>query len=72
MLTHYFSDRVMLDLIQHTAAAPHLEGLIAALIERDYSPVTIQRYVRAAAHLTYLLATAPRAVTNGSRRNEPW
>ena len=40
MLTHYFCDPVMLDLIQHTAAAPHLEGLIAALIERGYSPVT--------------------------------
>jgi hypothetical protein len=40
MLTHYFCDPVMLDLIQHTAAAPHLEGLIATLIERDYSPVS--------------------------------
>ena len=52
MLTHCFSDPVMLDLIQHTAAAPHLEGLITALIEGGYSPVTIQRYVRAAAHLS--------------------
>jgi hypothetical protein len=26
MLTHYFSDPAMLDLIQHTAAAPHLYG----------------------------------------------
>jgi hypothetical protein len=53
LLTCYFSDPVMLDLIQHTPAAPHLEGLIAALIEGGYSPVTIQRYARSAAHLSY-------------------
>jgi hypothetical protein len=64
MLTHCFSDPVMLNLIQHTAAAPHLEGLIAALIERRYSPVTIQRYVRAAAHLSYWQQRRARSLTD--------
>jgi hypothetical protein len=42
-----------LDLIQHTPAAPYLDVLIAALIEGGYSPLTIQRNARAAAHLSY-------------------
>jgi site-specific recombinase XerD len=69
MLTHYFSDPVMLDLIQHTAAAPHFEGLIAALIEGGYSPVTIQRYVRAAAHLSYWQQRRAQSLTDLDAKN---
>ena len=32
MLTHYFSDPVMLDLIQHTPAFPYLDCLSAELV----------------------------------------
>jgi hypothetical protein len=44
MLTHYFSDPVMLDLIQRTPAAAYLDCLSAELVATGYKP-TIQRYL---------------------------
>jgi hypothetical protein len=51
MLTHYFSDPVMLDLIQHTPAAAYLDCLSAELVATGYKRTTIQSYLRAAAHV---------------------
>jgi integrase/recombinase XerD len=53
MLTHYFSDPVMLDLIQQTPAAAYLDCLSAELVATGYKRTTIQRYLRAAAHVSY-------------------
>ena len=53
MLTHYFSDPVMLDLIQHTSAAAYLDCLSAELVATGYKRTTIQSYLRAAAHVSY-------------------
>jgi len=53
MLTNYFSNPGTLHLIQCTHAAPYLDGFAAALVGAGYSPATIQRYIRSAAHLTH-------------------
>lgn len=63
MLTHYFSDPVMLDLIHHTPAAPYLDRLSAALAATGYKPTTIQRYLRAAAHVSYWQHNRIRSLT---------
>jgi site-specific recombinase XerD len=55
MFEQYFADPVMLDLIQHTPAAPYLDPLSTELVEAGYKPITIQRYLRSAAHLSYWL-----------------
>ena len=63
MLTHYFSDPVMLDLIQHTPAFPYLNCLSAELVATGYKPTTIQRYLRAAAHVSYWQNRRERSLT---------
>lgn len=63
MLTHYFSDPVMLDLIRHTPAAPYLDRLSAELAATGYKPTTIQRYLRAAAHVSYWQRRRARSLT---------
>ena len=63
MLTHYFSDPVMLDLIQHTPAFPYLDCLSAELVATGYKPTTIQRYLRGAAHVSYWQNRRERSLT---------
>src|SRR5438046_592504 len=63
MLTHYFSAPVMLDLIQQTPAAPYLDCLCAKLVATGYKPTTIQRYLRAAAHVSYWQHNRTRSLT---------
>jgi integrase/recombinase XerD len=63
MLTHYFSDPVMLDLIQQTPAAAYLDCLSAELVATGYKPATIQRYLRAAAHVSYWQHRRGRSLT---------
>jgi hypothetical protein len=53
MFDRYFTDRVMLECIERTPAAPYLDAFVSALKEGGYSRVTIQRYVRSAAHLSH-------------------
>jgi hypothetical protein len=71
MLTHYFSDPVMLDLIQQTPAAAYLDCLSAELVATGYKRTTIQRYLRAAAHVSYWQHRAddrsPSSVRSASR-----
>src|SRR5215831_2799329 len=63
MLTHYFSDPVMLDLIQRTPAAAYLDCLSAELVATGYKPTTIQRYLRSAAHVSYWQRLRGRSLT---------
>jgi integrase/recombinase XerD len=63
MLTHYFSDPVMLDLIQQTPAAAYLDCLSAELVATGYKRTTIQRYLRAAAHASYWQHRRGRSLT---------
>ena len=63
MLTQYFSDPVMLDLIQCTPAAARLDYLSAELVATGYKPTTIQRYLRAAAHVSYWQHRRGRSLT---------
>ena len=53
MWTSYFPNPGTLIFIQQTPAEPHLDGFVAALVDTGYTPGTIQRYVRSAAHLSY-------------------
>lgn len=63
MLTDYFSNPVMLDLIQRTPAAAYLDCLSAELVAAGYKPTTIQRYLRAAAHVSYWQRRRGRSLT---------
>jgi site-specific recombinase XerD len=49
----YFTDHVMLECIQRTPAARYLDTFVSTLLAGRYSKVTIQRYIRSAAHLTH-------------------
>lgn len=53
MFERYFTDRVMLECIERTPAAPYLDAFASALKEGGYSKITIQRHVRSAAHLAH-------------------
>lgn len=53
MWTSYFPNPGTLSFIQQTPAEPYLDGFVAALVGAGYSPGTIQRYLRSAAHLSY-------------------
>jgi hypothetical protein len=54
---------VLLDLIQHTTAAVYLDYLSAALVATGYKRTTIQRYLRAAAHVSYWQHRRGRSLT---------
>src|SRR5215472_15767159 len=53
MLTDHFRDPRTLDRIQSTAAAPYLDVFADAPTKAGYKRTTIQRYLGAAAHLSF-------------------
>lgn len=63
MLTIYFPNPGTLHLIQSTPAAAYLDGLAAALVGAGYKPITIQRYLRSAAHVSYWQQSRARPLT---------
>src|SRR5581483_2274916 len=65
----YFTDRVVLDCIERTPAAPYLDAFVSALKEGGYSKVTIQRYVRSAAHLSHWQQQRGQALTDLDERS---
>ena len=58
MLTHYFSDPVMLDLIQHTPAFPYLNCLSAELVATGSAPI-VMRSARRCQTSIFLLCAVP-------------
>lgn len=52
MLTNYFCDPGSLNRIQFTPAAPYLSVFATVLTKAGYRPITIRRYLRAAAHVS--------------------
>jgi hypothetical protein len=63
MLTDHFRDPRMLDRIQSTAAAPYLDVFADALTKAGYKRTTIQRYLGAAAHLSFWQQSRARLLT---------
>jgi integrase len=56
MLEAYFSASKMLGHLRSGPSGPYLDDFAAALERRGYSPATAVRYLRAAAHLGYVMA----------------
>ena len=56
MLETYFSASKMLGHLRSGPSGPYLDGFAAALERQGYSPATAVRYLRAAAHLGYVMA----------------
>jgi integrase/recombinase XerD len=63
MLTDHFRDPRTLDRIQSTAAAPYLDVFADALTKAGYKRTTIQRYLGAAAHLSFWQQNRARLLT---------
>ena len=63
MLTDHFRDPRTLDRIQSTAAAPYLDVFADALTKAGYKRTTIQRYLGAAAHLSFWQQSRARLLT---------
>lgn len=53
VFARYFTDQEMLECIQRTPAVRYLNAFVSTLIEGGYSKITIQRYIRSAAHLSH-------------------
>src|SRR5207302_2360836 len=56
MLETYFSASKMLGHLRSGPSGPYLDDFAAALERQGYSPATAVRYLRAAAHLGYVMA----------------
>lgn len=52
MLRAYIPDPARRALVERTVAASHVDGFIAEMVEAGYQRITIQDYLRAAAHLS--------------------
>jgi len=63
MLTDHFRDSRTLDRIQSTAAAPYFDVFADALPKTGYKRTTIQRYLGAAAHLSFWQQSRARLLT---------
>jgi hypothetical protein len=63
MLTGHFRNPRTLDRIQSTAAAPYLDVFADALTKAGYKRTTIQRYLGAAAHLSFWQQSRARLLT---------
>ena len=70
MLTTVFSSPAWLSLIRSTPALPHLDGFIATTVEAGYRPQTVQKHVRAAAHLSHWLECRGRSLTDSDASGE--
>jgi hypothetical protein len=71
MLTNYFCDPGSLNRIQFAPAAPYLSVFATVLTKAGYRPITIRRYLRAAAHVSYWQHGRGAAV-NRSRQVKHW
>lgn len=69
MLTDHFRDPRTLDRIQSTAAAPYLDVFADALTKAGYKRTTIQRYLGAAAHLSFWQQSRARLLTELGESN---
>lgn len=62
MLTTYLSDPACLEVIQHTPAAPHLDGFAAALVQAGYHSRRVRCHLRTAAHASHWLQSRGRSL----------
>ena len=69
ILTDHFRDPRTLDRIQSTAAAPYLDVFADALTKAGYKRTTIQRYLGAAAHLSFWQQSRARLLTEIGETN---